>query len=234
MNCLHRRLFYVLLALFSGVALPQGVQSALAEPVAIPSSERLTDLAPRLSSQVAKLATTAVRCAEGQSAEIRPEKLAIIDYSLPSTDKRFWLFDLRQKRLLLEDRVAHGKNTGENRAQRFSNLPGSLQSSIGLFQVGGSYVGKHGNSLRLIGLERGVNDLALDRAIVIHGADYVSDGFIRIHKRLGRSFGCPAMAPETAEKVIESFEDSPGLLFSYYPDEQWLRSSKFLNSCTPA
>ena len=179
----------------------------------------LVQLAPRLSRTVARLATQAVTCAASQRDANAIDTLAIIDYSLPSTEKRFWLFDVDRVRLLIEDLVAHGKNSGENAAVRFSNDPGSLQSSLGLFQVGARYVGKHGDSLRLIGLEQGINDLAEERAIVIHGADYVGESFIKLHQRLGRSFGCPALAPQNVQKVIHSFRNGNGYLFSYYPDQ---------------
>lgn len=208
------------------------VTTAQAEAVLVPSGNRLIQLAPDLSLQVAQIAASAVKCARRQMLDTDPQRLVIIDYSLPSTEKRFWLFDLRQQRLLLRDLVAHGKHSGENRAENFSNRPGSLQSSLGLFRVGERYVGKHGSSIRLIGLEPGVNDLALDRAIVIHGADYVSENFIRIHQRLGRSFGCPALARGTAEKVIQYVDQTPSLLFSYYPDEKWLDNSLFLKDCS--
>jgi hypothetical protein len=196
------------------------------------SYKSIVKLAPSLSTKVARLATMAAECAVTKSNLSQPQKIAIIDYSLPSTQKRFWLFDLEAGRLLLEDLVAHGKNSGEKMAESFSNGVGSLQSSLGLFQIGDRYIGKHGNSMRLIGLEPGVNDLALERAIVIHGADYVSEDFIRSHNRLGRSFGCPALAPESANKVIEYFEEGNGFLFSYYPDNDWLKKSNFLNGCS--
>ena len=196
---------------------------------------KIVNLAPDISPKVAGLAVQASQCATHTGDEkLNLEKLAIIDYSLPSTTKRFWLFDLKDDKLLLKDLVAHGKNSGEDLAEKFSNEPGSLQSSLGLFQVGNRYIGKHGISLRLIGLEPGINDLAYERAIVLHGADYVDTKFISSHKRLGRSFGCPAMSPESASKVIEYMEKSGGFLFSYYPDEHWLKNSSFLNSCSVA
>ncbi len=202
-----------------------------ASPAAEPDGRALVSLAPQLSLHVAELAAHAARCAARRSGEHRVDKLAVIDYSRPSREKRFWLFDLRRQQLLLEEFVAHGRGTGEDSAINFSNQPGSLQSSLGLFRVGERYLGKHGNSIRLIGLEPGINDLAYDRAIVIHGANYVSADFIRQHQRLGRSFGCPALAPESANKVIESFSEGSGFLFSFYPDEAWLKSSSYLNSC---
>jgi hypothetical protein len=191
----------------------------------------LLTLAPRLSAPVAKLALDAATCAALRSGGAGADKLAIIDYSRPSIDKRFWLFDLEKRQLLVEDLVAHGKGSGENYAGDFSNQPGSLKSSLGLFRIGQSYLGKHGPSLRLIGLEPGFNDLAMDRAIVIHGADYVNPSFIQLHQRLGRSFGCPALSPESARKTIETFSSGSGFLFSFYPDAAWLKNSSYLNVC---
>ena len=207
------------------------VSPAAAEPIEPSLNSQLVRFAPRLSPEVAQLALRAAFCAAGRS-EVRIDRLAIIDYSLPSSEKRFWLFDLQHPKLLVEDFVAHGKNTGENIANNFSNTPGSLQSSLGLFRAGSRYIGKHGNSLRLIGLEPGFNDTAYDRALVIHGADYVSPSFIRKHQRLGRSFGCPALAPSSARTVIDQFSESNGFLFAYYPDKKWLRLSSYLNACT--
>jgi len=194
--------------------------------------QMLVGLAPKLSPQVAELALNAARCAGENLGEGRSEKLAIIDYSRPSVEKRFWLFDTSKHKLLVEDLVAHGRNSGENQAVSFSNTPGSLKSSLGLFKVGSTYIGKHGDSLRLIGLERGINEMALERAIVLHGADYVNQDFIRQHNRIGRSFGCPALSRESALKVINIFRNESGFLFSYYPDPKWLRTSKMLKNCT--
>lgn len=221
-----RGFFATIIALFFSVS------DAISEPVSLHLSNRLVTLAPRLSQQVAKLAADAARCAASREGSGRMDTLAVIDYSLPSTEKRFWLFDLARSRLLIEDLVAHGRNSGENEAASFSNVPGSLQSSLGIFRVGESYLGKHGASLRLIGLEPGINDRALDRAIVIHGAEYVSEDFIRQHRRLGRSFGCPVLNPASTAKVINTFRERNGFLFSYYPDEQWLNSSAYVNGCT--
>ena len=197
----------------------------------------LIELAPELSPVVARLAAHSASCArrlQGENADTASDavqKLAVIDYSLPSTQKRFWLFDLKSKRVLVRDYVAHGKKTGEDQALFFSNTPESLQSSLGLFAVGERYVGKHGDSLRLLGMEPGINDLAYDRAIVIHGADYVSPAFIQAHGRLGRSFGCPALSKASAARAIEELENSQGFLFAYFPDKQWLDTSNYLNQC---
>jgi hypothetical protein len=126
--------------------------------------------------------------------------------------------------------VAHGRGTGENEARRFSNEPGSHRSSLGLFVTRDTYVGRHGRSLRLLGLEPGVNDRALERAIVLHGADYVSEKFAALHGRLGRSFGCPALALEVAQRVIDVIRGGTPL-FVWYPDHAWLARSPFLGTC---
>src|SRR5690606_24238524 len=142
-----------------------------------------------------------------------------------------WIFDLARKALVLEELVANGKNSGDNLATAFSNREGSHQSSIGLFRAAEAYVGRHGYSLRMDGLEPGINDKARDRAIVIHGADYVDSGWIERHGRIGRSQGCPAVRPEVADQVVDSLKDGQ-FVFSYYPDEEWLASSPYLN-CRP-
>ena len=120
---------------------------------------------------------------------------------------------------------------GDNFATRFSNLEGSHQTSLGLFRTADTYVGSNGYSLRLDGLEAGVNDRARERAIVMHGAPYVSDANIRALGRLGRSHGCPALRPAVARRLIDTIKDG-SLVFAYYPDQQWLNGSRFLNGCS--
>lgn len=189
----------------------------------------LSKIAPRISEDVLKLALKATSCAF-QRLQKEERYLAVIDYSLPSSEKRFWLFDLEKPALLREELVAHGKGSGEGFANRFSNAPGSYQSSLGLFASGETYQGQHGYSLRLVGLENGFNDNAFSRAIVLHGADYVSESFIQRWNRLGRSQGCPALPVDVAPTVIKTLKEG-SLLFSYYPDEEWLEHSPFLNRC---
>jgi hypothetical protein len=189
--------------------------------------QKLATSAPDLSVNVLKNALQATRCAVNQGLNA-PTKLAVIDYSLPSSQKRLWIFDIAKGRLLLQDLVAHGRQSGDLTANAFSNREGSHQSSIGLFRGHETYSGKHGYSLRLDGLEPGVNDNARDRAIVIHGADYVDPSWIDRQGRIGRSLGCPAVRQEIAKKVVDNLKDGQ-LVFSYYPDEEWLNSSSFLN-----
>ncbi|MCK9505097.1 MAG: murein L,D-transpeptidase catalytic domain family protein [Porticoccaceae bacterium] len=189
--------------------------------------QKLSRSAPDLKTKVLKNALQAARCAVTQGVDA-PAKLAVIDYSLPSTEKRLWIFDIHRGRLLLQDLVAHGRRSGELTATTFSNREGSHQSSIGLFRGHESYSGKHGYSLRLDGLEPGINDNARNRAIVIHGADYVDPTWIDRQGRIGRSLGCPAVRREIAKQVVDNLKDGQ-LVFSYYPDQDWLNSSSFLN-----
>ncbi|GEN25121.1 hypothetical protein HCU01_30700 [Halomonas cupida] len=193
-----------------------------------PLAQTLSRLAPRANPGVLTLAARAIHCADPGA-----ERLAVIDYSLPSTQPRMWVFDLRQQQLLFRELVSHGAGSGDAVASTFSNIPESHQSSIGLFRTLNSYDGSNGYSLRLQGLEPGVNDNAFDRAIVIHGADYVSEEFIEKTGRIGRSHGCPAVRSEVAIPLINSIKDNQ-YLFTYYPDQNWLRSSAFLRCPTSA
>ena len=154
--------------------------------------------------------------------------LTVIDFSMPSTERRMFVYDLRSRQLLFQEHVSHGRNSGANVPTMFSNQPESFKSSIGLYRTAEGYFGKHGYSLRLDGLEKGFNDKARERAIVIHGADYVNAKTAKAQGRLGRSLGCPAVRPEIAAKVIDTVKDG-GLLFAYYPDPAWLASSTYLN-----
>ncbi|MDP3815630.1 murein L,D-transpeptidase catalytic domain family protein [Pseudomonas sp.] len=186
--------------------------------------------APGLNPQALRHALAAMQCAVNHGAEAA-QRLAVIDYSLPSTERRLWIFDLQRQRLLLRDFVAHGRQSGENFAARFSNRLGSNQSSLGLFRTAESYRGKHGYSLRMDGLEPGLNDLARERAIVIHGADYVSPRLVGSQGRIGRSLGCPAVRPEVARLVVDQLKGGQ-FLFAWHPDPRWLQSSAYLN-CKP-
>jgi hypothetical protein len=180
---------------------------------------------------VFELALGAVACAVRSGSIEDPSTLTVIDYSRPSTAKRFWVFDLHAQTLLYEELVAHGKESGENLATRFSNEPDSHQSSLGLFLTEDTYVGRNGYSLRLRGLDEGFNDRAYERAIVMHGAPYVSDEVARTNGRLGRSWGCPALREGVARTIIDRVKGT-GLVFAYYPDSAWLKSSKYLGDCS--
>lgn len=189
--------------------------------------ERLARAAPKIDQAVLKTAFLASRCAVSSGDVMMPKRLAVIDFSLPSSEERLWIFDLATGRLLLRDLVAHGENSGVVTSTEFSNVEGSHQSSIGLFQASESYVGKHGYSLRLDGLEAGVNDHARQRAIVIHGADYVSQSWVDRYGRIGRSHGCPAVDQKVISQVVDNLKGGQ-LVFKYYPDQRWLRNSEYL------
>jgi hypothetical protein len=137
------------------------------------------------------------------------------------------VFDVAQGRLLFQELVAHGRNTGERLAERFSNVEGSKMSSLGLFQTAETYYGSNGYSLRLRGLDPGFNDNALARAIVMHGAPYVSEALAERVGRIGRSWGCPAVREEVARTVIDTLKGG-ALIFAYYPDRKWLKESPML------
>lgn len=154
--------------------------------------------------------------------------LAIADFSMPSTEKRLWVIDMDSRKVLFHEFVAHGRNSGDNYAGEFSNIPSSHMSSLGFYVTGETYTGKHGLSLYLDGKDKEFNDNARSRAIVMHGADYVSTDFIKQHGRLGRSFGCPALSMECYQTVIDSISKG-SCLFIYYPDEHYLQKSSVLN-----
>jgi len=219
------------LALSLACLLPAGGGCCAEGTVAEPVDHDTAALAGEagLDADVLALALAARSCAldEGELKARKASTLTVIDYSLPSTDRRLWVLDLDSGEVLFHELVAHGKNTGANRARDFSNEPGSLQSSLGVFRTGRTYSGKHGYSLRLDGLEPGVNDNARDRAIVIHGASYVTEGFAAQHGRLGRSWGCPALDPTVSDGVIDTIRGGT-LLVAYYPDDEWLEGSALL------
>lgn len=180
--------------------------------------------APKLPEKVLSLSLRAYAEAKSRELVSRP-RLAIIDYRLPSSDRRLWVLDLVEGSVLFHDWVSHGKNSGDAYAKNFSNTPESLQTSLGLFAAGNTYRGKHGYSLRLHGLEQGINDKAFDRSIVIHGADYVSPQFLQRHGRMGRSWGCPALPRATSNSIIDAIKDG-GALVAFAPE--WEARSLFL------
>jgi len=161
----------------------------------------------------------------------RSDVITIIDFSLPSDQKRLWVLDLIQKKVLFRCLVSHGRNSGELMAENFSNTPGSCASSPGFYTTGETYIGKHGLSLTLDGLEMGINDKARERAIVIHGADYVSSDFIRNYGRLGRSQGCPAVPAELSKDIIQTIKGG-SCLFIYVPKTSYISNSPVINKIT--
>ncbi len=157
----------------------------------------------------------------------KPGLLSVIDYSLPSTTERLYVIDMRQNRILHKCRVAHGRNSGELYATTFSNLMHSHQSSVGFFITGNSYRGAQGYSMYLLGQDSGYNDNALQRSVVIHGADYVTEKYIQQYGRAGRSFGCPAIPPDVNKEIIDLISEG-SVIFSYYPMTGYLQKSTVL------
>ena len=151
--------------------------------------------------------------------------LSIIDYDKPSTQKRFFIIDKKENRLLYQEHVAHGMNTGNNRARDFSNTVNSKKSSLGFFKTEESYYGRNGYSLHLKGLENGINDNARERAIVIHGAYYVSEEFIEKYGRLGRSWGCPALPEDVNEQIIDLIKEG-SCLYIHADDSTYFKQTK--------
>jgi hypothetical protein len=155
--------------------------------------------------------------------------ITIADYSQPSNKKRLYVIDLKNKKLLFNTYVAHGRNSGDEYARSFSNKEGSLKSSLGFYITENPIVSSHtGYSLMINGVEKGVNDRAIKRAIIIHGADYATENFIRKYGHLGRSFGCPALPPDLSKPIIDRIKGGT-CLFIYNPDNKYICSSSLLN-----
>ena len=217
------------------VVAPAVVARAVAAPAAAlpqPSMQdrtlaELRRLAPQADPGVLALALAARTCAVDSGEVAAGSRLAVIDYSLPSTERRLWVFEMDAPALLHHEYVAHGQGSGGNMATSFSNKDGSHQTSLGLFRTAETYVGGNGYSLRLDGLEPGINDNARSRAIVVHGAWYVDPVFAAKQGRLGRSHGCPALSQDVARVVIDDLKQD-NLLFSYADNAAWLdRSGDF-------
>ncbi|WP_304516893.1 murein L,D-transpeptidase catalytic domain family protein [Cecembia rubra] len=160
---------------------------------------------------------------------LQGKPLTVIDFTLPSSQKRMWIIDMTDGSIIHHGHVSHGRNSGDLMAYKFSNVSSSYMSSLGFYLTGETYQGKHGYSLRLDGLEKGFNDKARERAIVIHGADYAKEEFISQTGRLGRSLGCPALPNEIVTEVIDTIKDK-SCLFIYGNDKDYLQKSNYLNS----
>ncbi len=154
--------------------------------------------------------------------------ISIIDFSKPSSQKRLFVIDLANCKILFNTYVAHGMQSGKEFANRFSNKPESLQSSLGFYETLATYNGSNGYSLKLEGLEKGINDNANKRAIVVHGADYVNENLIKSQGCIGRSWGCPAL-PQRLHKAIIDVIKGGTCLFIFSPDNNYLNHSKLLN-----
>lgn len=188
----------------------------------------LKSQAGNIDTKVLRLSLVAYLNAHKRGLATKP-LLTVIDYSKPSTEKRLWVFNVSNNKTLFNTWVTHGKNSGGVNATSFSNSPGSLKSSIGVFVTEQTYDGKNGYSLHLKGLERGVNDNAYNRDIVIHGARYVNPDSITRYGQIGRSWGCPAVSKTLSTPIINTIKDDT-VVFAYYPDRSWLSHSQFLSA----
>lgn len=187
----------------------------------------LTHEAPNLNPLVINKVLTTLKCATEYNVE-HSNILTIIDYSLPSNEKRLWVFDLKVKKLLFYTYVSHGIKSGSLLTNYFSNKYNSKASSIGVYQTQQAYYGRDGLSLRLDGLDRNFNDNASGRSVVMHSGWYVEEGFIKRYGRPGRSWGCPALPLENSQAIINTIKDK-SLLVVYYPSDTWFAKSRFLN-----
>ena len=206
-------------------SLPLSAKAAVQEDDTALAKE-LHQAAPNLNSKIIKLALHAYHQAE-KDGQIKKHRLTVIDYSQPSFKERLWVFDVDKKRLMFNTHVAHGKNSGNVYANHFSNQNSSKTSSIGTFVTASSYFGSKGYSLNLQGLEQGFNNNAYNRRIVIHGAWYMEQPFIKQAGRAGRSWGCPAVSTKLAKPIIDTIKDG-SLIFAYFPDKTWLNQSQYV------
>lgn len=198
--------------------------------VAMPLSdikEMLHQEAPSLKEPVINKVLTTLKCAMEYNVD-RNNILTIIDYSLPSNEKRLWVFDLNDKKLLFNTYVSHGIKSGTLFTSNFSNKFNSKASSMGVYKTEKAYYGREGLSLRLDGLDVTFNDNASNRSVVMHGGWYVDEQFIKRYGRPGRSWGCPALPLDLYQSIINTIKNS-SLMVAYYPSENWFEKSKFLN-----
>jgi hypothetical protein len=198
-----------------------------------PTPQYLTELAsmlkteaPNLSPAVINKVLTTLKCTTKYNV-MHDNILTVIDYSLPSNEKRLWVFDLDNKLLLFNTYVSHGIKSGALLSTYFSNKYNSKASSIGVYRTDSSYYGREGLSLKLQGLDRNFNDNASNRSVVMHGGWYVEEPFIKKYGRAGRSWGCPALPLALYQPIINTIKDN-SLMVIYYPDDAWFDKSKFL------
>jgi hypothetical protein len=187
----------------------------------------LHNTSPTLNHQVINKVLTTLKCVSAYNVD-HNDILTIIDYSIPSNEKRLWVFNLKEKKLLFNTYVSHGIKSGSLISNYFSNKNNSKASSIGVYRTQQAYYGRDGLSLRLDGLDQSFNDNASNRSVVMHSGWYVEEWFIKKYGRPGRSWGCPALPLENAKAIINTIKDK-SLLVIYYPSDSWFNKSKFLN-----
>lgn len=233
-------LFISLLHLPFAFAKSASGSKLLTQSVAIPPSDSSQTIIPvksvydslhldifGLSRQAYEYAQRGLQKLISQGRVVNESIIAIADFSQPSSKKRLYVLDIKHYKMLFNTLVAHGKNSGKEWASSFSNKPFSRKSSPGFYITGETYMGNNGYSLKLIGMENGINDKAYKRAIVIHGAGYVNESYINGQGYIGRSEGCPALPQEEAGKIIDSIKDG-ACFFVYSPGKQYVSHSSML------
>lgn len=207
---------------------PKSLEAELAQEAASLYEEMELSKAG-LSENAFRYAWTGYRRLVDAGQVYRKEVLSICDFSQSSRRKRLYVLDVASKKVLLQTYVAHGRNSGAEYARSFSNRPDSHKSSLGFFITRDTYIGGHGLALNIDGQERGINDRADDRKIVIHGSNYVSAQFLRHHKFIGRSLGCPAVPIKETRKIIATIRGG-SCFFIFHPTKTYLAKSPILNS----
>ncbi len=181
----------------------------------------------QLNPTALQLSLTAYSKARQQGLDTQ-QLLTVIDYSKPSNERRLWVINLKNNTIVLNTWVAHGKNSGGLNATSFSNNARSLKSSLGVFVTENSYIGGHGYSMRIQGLEHGINDNVYNRAVVFHGARYVGADIAKSRGMLGRSWGCMAVGEDAIKPLVDTIKNKT-VVVAYYPDPNWLKNSKYIN-----
>lgn len=187
----------------------------------------ITAQANNLDPKILKLSLHAYLKARNEGKD-QKQVLTVVDYSKPSSERRLWVIDVKHTKVLFNTWVAHGKNSGKLNATSFSNEANSLKTSLGVFVTRQTYMGKNGYSLRVDGLERGINDNALSRNVVFHGAPYAGGDVAKTRGQLGRSWGCMAVGKETIRPLVDTIKDDT-VVVAYYPDHKWLSQSSFVH-----
>ena len=185
-------------------------------------------LAPKINPVVISEAVSAIKCAQNTGLGKEASRLAIIDYTIPSREQRLWVVDLKNRKLLFKEHVAHGQGSGGDTPNAFSDRDGSHQTSLGLFMTDTTYQGGNGYSLKLRGLSKGFNESAMRRFIVMHGAGYVNPAAATAMGRLGRSWGCPAVRTEVAKPMIDTLKLGQ-FIYAYGPGTATLSACKTEN-----
>lgn len=222
---MQRLLLILILYLFPTISISDYVEQETSDPI-VPGYDllyRQMQMEGKVSQEAFMQAVTGFYSLEDRQKEI----LTLIDFSKPSTEERLYVIDMQEKELLYASHVSHGRNSGDNWATSFSNEPGSYKSSLGFYRTDGTYQGKNGYSLLLNGLEKGINDKARERAVVMHGAPYSDPSVIRYAGRLGRSQGCPALPLKISQTIIDTIKQG-SILFIYSEDPAYIENSPVL------